>query len=224
LSYIQTTCKHRKPPSPTLISLSNSSLSSNDSYGWHFQYLTIIGLTLSTLTFTLGSLSDITLSPRLFLLKNMLSITSAPLSVLISTLYWSLWLIDPALVVPPELELPLLPDLSFHAFPSILLVVDLLFLSPPWTVTVLPATGISGVIAFAYWFWIEVCYASNGFYPYPLFELLSTPQRIGLFSLSAGLMVGSTVCLKWLYGRVNGVKVWEGAQMRERPGMVKGEE
>ena len=63
---------------------------SNDSYGWHFQYLTIIGLSLATLTFTFGSLADITLSPRLFLIKNALSMCSAPLEVLISVLYWSL--------------------------------------------------------------------------------------------------------------------------------------
>jgi FAR-17a/AIG1-like protein len=193
----------------------------NASYGWHFQYLTILGLALASLTFLLGSLSDIALSPQLFLLKNILSITSAPIEVLISTLYWGLRAIDPALVVPPELELPLLPDLGFHAAPTALLVVDLLFLSPPWTITAVPAVAVSGVIAFAYWFWIEVCYARNGFYPYPLFEILDTTQRVGLFSVSALLMAGSTVCLKWLYGRVNGLG--EKGQVRERPGMVKGD-
>lgn len=142
-------------------------------------------------------------------------------------------MIDPALVVPPELELPLLPDLGFHAIPSLLLVVDLLFLSPPWTVTALPAVGLSSVIAFAYWFWIEVCYARNGFYPYPLFELLGTEQRVALFTASAALMVGSTMVLKWAYGRVNGLedmglslggKNGVKGVMSERPGKVKGEE
>ncbi len=146
--------------------------------------------------------------------------TSAPLEVLISTLYWSLRLIDPALVVQPELDLPLLPDLGFHAVPSLLLVIDLLFLSPPWTITALPAIGVSGVIAFAYWFWIEVCYAHNGFYPYPLFTMLNRSQRVGLFCGSALLMAGVTVCLKWVFGRVNGLGVDGSA--RERPGRVKG--
>ncbi|ERF75055.1 hypothetical protein EPUS_04837 [Endocarpon pusillum Z07020] len=192
----------------------------NDSYGWHFQYLTIIGLTLATVTFLTASLADITMSPTLFLTKNLLSMTSAPLEVLISTLYWSLRLIDPALVVPPELELPLLPDLGFHAVPSALLAIDLLFLSPPWTITALPAIGVSGAIAFAYWFWLEVCYARNGFYPYPLFAILSTSQRVGLFCGSALLMAGMTVCLKRLYGRLNGFGVR--GSVSERPGMVKG--
>lgn len=62
----------------------------NEAYGWHFQYLTVIGLALSTLTFAVGLLADISLSARLFLLKNLLSICSAPMEVLISVLYWGL--------------------------------------------------------------------------------------------------------------------------------------
>jgi hypothetical protein len=63
---------------------------SNEAYGWHFQYLTVIGLALSTLTFAFALLADLTLSARLFLVKNLLSICSAPMEVLISVLYWSL--------------------------------------------------------------------------------------------------------------------------------------
>lgn len=63
---------------------------SNDAFGWHFQYLTVIGLGLATLTFTLGLLADLTLSPRMFLLKNLLSICSLPMEVLISIMYWTL--------------------------------------------------------------------------------------------------------------------------------------
>jgi FAR-17a/AIG1-like protein len=48
--------------------------------------------------------------------------------------------------------------------PSVLLVLDILFLSPPWTITPLPAIGLSGALAFAYWFWIELCYQNNGWY------------------------------------------------------------
>lgn len=62
----------------------------NDSYGWHMQYLTIIGLSLSAATFAVGLLADLTLSKRLFEMKNMLSVASAPMECLISLLYWSL--------------------------------------------------------------------------------------------------------------------------------------
>jgi hypothetical protein len=65
-------------------------LYSNESFGWHFQFLTIIGLALATITFMFGLLADLSLSPRLFLVKNILSMTSAPLEVLVTLLYWLL--------------------------------------------------------------------------------------------------------------------------------------
>lgn len=178
----------------------------NTSYGWHFQYLTIIGLSLATATFLVGLASDLTLSRRLFLAKNLLSCCSAPMETLVSTLYWGLRLIDPELVVPKDLELPLPADLSFHFVPTFMLLIDLLLLSPPWTISALPALALSLSIAFTYWFWIELCYTRNGFYPYPLFEMLDTKGRVGLFVVSALVMTLSTVVLNWIYARLNGVE------------------
>jgi len=90
-----------------------------------------------------------------------------------------------------------------------------------------PAVAVSGVIAFAYWGWVEICYARNGFYPYPLFEMLSTAERVALFGGSAALMAAATVGCKRAYGWVNGLggdgKGVKGpVRQGERPGMVKG--
>jgi FAR-17a/AIG1-like protein len=63
---------------------------------------------------------------------------------------------------------------------------------------------------------------SNRRYPYPIFELLSTPGRIGLFSLSATLMALNTMTLKWLYGRVNGFGTSEAPT--SKPGDIKKDE
>lgn len=134
----------------------------NDSYGWHYQYLTILGLTVAFGTFIFGLLADITLSPQLFHIKNTLSLCSAPLEVLISILYWGISAIDKELLVPPEIDISSFADISFHAMPSILLTVDLLFLSPPWTIRALPAMGLSSVIAVGYWAWVEQCFKYNG--------------------------------------------------------------
>ena len=82
----------------------------------------------------------------------------------------------------------------------------------------LPALGLSAFIAFGYWFWIEQCYAYNQFYPYPIFDVLSTPGRVGLFAASAGLMALATGALVWLYGVVNGREA-----RRARSGNVKGQ-
>ena len=84
-------------------------------FGGDYQFLTIIGLAVATATFAVGLLADLTLSPRLFAIKNVLSVCSAPLEVLVSVLYWGLCAIDRSLVVPPELALPLLPDLYVTA-------------------------------------------------------------------------------------------------------------
>ena len=59
--------------------------------------------------------------------------------------------------------------------PSALLVLDILFLSPPWTITPIPAIGLSAAIAFAYWFWIELCYQNNGWYVFLPSPLSSIP-------------------------------------------------
>lgn len=116
--------------------------------------------------------------------------------------------------MPKELALPIESDLSFHLIPTVMLLIDLLLLSPPWTISLVPALGLSSAIAFGYWFWIELCYTKNGFYPYPLFNVLDQTQRVGLFAGSAVVMTLSTVILKWLYTKINGI---EG---RSQPGQV----
>ena len=96
----------------------------NLSFGWHLQFLTIIGLSLSTVTFIFGLIADLTstalskspslnsdppaiaLSEHLFRLKNYLALVAAPIEVTISVLYWTLKAIDGKLLVPPDLPLP----------------------------------------------------------------------------------------------------------------------
>lgn len=175
-------------------------------FGGHFQFLTIIGLALALCTFVVGFLADVTLSSRLFKLKNILSVCSAPLEVLISILYWGLCAIDKSLVVPPDMVLNFLPDFGFHAAPALFLATDLLILSPPWAIHGFAALALSECLAFLYWFWVEYCFSRNGWYPYPIFDILNTWQRVLLFTFSASLMTGSTMLLKWTYGKINGIE------------------
>ncbi|KAL8764472.1 MAG: hypothetical protein Q9203_007113 [Teloschistes exilis] len=181
-----------------------SSLFDNEAYGWHFQYLTIIGLLLATLSFTFGSLADITSSQGLFRLKNAFSLVATPLEVLVSILYGGLTLVDKELVIPQEFQMGLLPDIGFHALPALVLTIDFLFLSPPWTISSRQALIMSTTFAFAYWFWVEQCYRHNGWYPYPIFAALTTPWRIMLFTFSGALMTASMEALKLVYSKING--------------------
>ncbi|KAL8932050.1 MAG: hypothetical protein Q9211_006558 [Gyalolechia sp. 1 TL-2023] len=170
----------------------------NDSYGWHFQYLAIIGLALATIVFFLGSLADVTSSYRLAHYKNAVSVVATPLEVIISILYVGLVSVDKELVIR-------LPDISLHAVPSILLTIDYLILSPPWTISSSQSLTWSTALAFTYWIWVEQCYRNNGWYPYPVFDALTTPWRVVLFAFSGLLMAGSTASLNFVYGALNGV-------------------
>lgn len=80
------------------------------------------------------------------------------------------------------------------------------------------------MIAFLYWFWIELCYSRNGtstvspiiiqliplillgFYPYPIFSLLNTTQRIGLFGASGFAMWAAGAGIRWCYRVLNGIE------------------
>lgn len=120
--------------------------------------------------------------------------------------------IDEKLVLPDWApRLPLHTDLSFHAIPALSLVIDLLFFSPPYTMAFLPALALSGCIAFGYWFWIERCYQFNNFYPYPIFEMLGTVERVGcdpvnhhlcLYVTDNVIVYSPSPRLSWLWPRV----------------------
>jgi len=99
-------------------------------------------------------------------------------------------------------------DFGFHVIPSAALVIDLLFFSPPYTITALPATVLAIVLTFGYWFWIELCYSHNRFYPYPIFEMLSMPYRVLLFANSSFIFFVALWGLKRLYRAVNGKEMF----------------
>ncbi|KAF3912065.1 hypothetical protein ABW21_db0202360 [Orbilia brochopaga] len=169
----------------------------------------IIGLSLASITFVLGLLSDVLLSPKLFAWKNLFSVCGAPMEVLIAILYWGISSIDRTLVVPPEIHIDAVTDVAFHLAPPVLMFLDLMLLSPPWTIKALPAFALSGSIAVGYWAWVNYCYSYNGYYPYPLFELLDTRTRAMLFAGSAATMALMTLALKSVYGALNGFEAME---------------
>ncbi len=133
-----------------------------DAYGGHYQFLTVIGLALATLTFAAGLVSDVTLSPAAFAAKNALSVASAPLEVLVALMYWSIRTIDRTLLAPEGFELHWVPDVGMHLVPAVMLFVDLALLSPPWTVSAYAAMALSMAGAFLYWGWVEFCFSKNG--------------------------------------------------------------
>ncbi|KAF3005861.1 hypothetical protein E8E13_009002 [Curvularia kusanoi] len=211
----------------------------SSSYGWHLQFLTIIGIAISTVCFTFGLLADITSSSTsppassasppsatfssfCFAAKNYLSLIAAPIEIVISILYWGLRAIDTGLVVPPDMPLPPLgADLCFHLVPAVVLTLDAILLSPPWPSSpvnpdaALWTLATSTGFVFAYWWWIEICFSHNGFYPYPIFGLLSTAERVGLFTMSGVIMWVVGEVLRVVYAFVNGEELTVASEKRQ---------
>ena len=134
----------------------------NVAYGWHFQFLTILGLAAALLCSVLGIVADLTLSSVPFQAKNFVSVVATPLEVVVSILYWSLHLIDPTLLFDGEFQMPLHVDVGFHLYPAVFLALDLVLLSPPWTIPAYGVMLLSTGIAFSYWYWVELCFSYNG--------------------------------------------------------------
>jgi FAR-17a/AIG1-like protein len=121
-------------------------------------------------------------------------------------LYWSIHFYDRTLLVDPKIapQLPPLDDMGFHLFPTLLLMVDTLFFSPPWETHALSALMYFSVFGFGYWMWVEHCFTHNKFYPYPLLQLLDSNQRALLFTFATLLCWSSFLTVRSLYRIVNG--------------------
>ncbi|PKK53896.1 hypothetical protein CI102_1367 [Trichoderma harzianum] len=158
-------------------------------FGWHFQYITNIGLGLSTISFALGALADITSSSTIFKIKNTLSVLGAPLEVTVTILYWGIVAMGRSLIVQAGFKLPLLLNLGFHLAPAIFQSLDYILFSPPWT---LSTSGLAALI--------EI----DASYPYPLLEVLNTPQQLLLHSLTGMLVFASSCILNRAYTKANG--------------------
>ncbi|KAG6007840.1 hypothetical protein E4U21_005426 [Claviceps maximensis] len=133
-------------------------------HGSYFQFLTVLGLTLSLSVFILAAIADIFRSTTLYRWKNSISIVATPLEVLISSLYWGICAIDASLLVESGLEIGMLMDLALHLAPAVFLSLDFLMFSPPWTISVSGTILVNTASAFAYWYWVEICFSKNGWF------------------------------------------------------------
>ncbi|CEI70835.1 hypothetical protein FVEN_g688 [Fusarium venenatum] len=174
------------------------------SFGWYFQLLTVVGLALSLVTFSLGLIADLAPGSIISEAKDAIAVLATPLEVLIAVLYWSIRMHDPSLLMPEDLIIDPLPDLGFHLVPAVLLILDFVLWSPRATITTRSMMSLSTVLAVVYWCWIELCFYKNGWYPYPMMDQLSAIQRVVVFVASAGLLTASSSALQCVHGKVHG--------------------
>ncbi|OLL22756.1 UPF0641 membrane protein [Neolecta irregularis DAH-3] len=151
----------------------------NDSFGGHFQFLTIIGLVAAAVGFTAALLADISGSFQLFKIKNYISIISTPLACLVSLLYWTIIAVNKEMMLPPEIIEKMTPtrDFGLHLSPLIFLTIDFLLFSPPWAINTKTAFYIHFSLGQGYFRWIQYCQKQNGWWAYPFLENMTMMQR-----------------------------------------------
>ncbi|KAF9764843.1 UPF0641 membrane protein [Nosema granulosis] len=148
-------------------------------------------LTNMCLYFTVGTLV-VGMSVRYFSCKglvvsyiNLVSVV-LPLELLVTVLFWTLFLIDPTLVRDKDLyeqgvRVDLLSDLSMHLFPFIALLLE------QYDIKIVREK--SHVLFFSIFcvFYFLLCLAfsrANGFWVYPILDKLSPVGKIMLFAFS----------------------------------------
>ncbi|KAK9898777.1 hypothetical protein P389DRAFT_193797 [Cystobasidium minutum MCA 4210] len=169
-----------KTPSPIANFIQNQ-------YGTWYQFLTVLGLCCAMGSMAVATLKDLLPQVKAFdVVKNSLGIVSVPLEGLISVLYWGLRAYDPKLLVPPDprYQIPLVMDLSLHALPALLLWIDFLFLSPPFSAASSPIL-LSSLLTTGYACWMEHCARINGNFPYPFLGDMQPLARAAFYSACA---------------------------------------
>ncbi|ORY79927.1 FAR-17a/AIG1-like protein, partial [Protomyces lactucae-debilis] len=173
----------------------------SSAYGWHFQFLTILTLTIAYIQFMLACLHDLTGNETILELKQILLLIAGPVELLISVLWWGLKLVDPTLLIPEELlkVFPLSADLSMHANPAILLLIEIFFVSDALEHSTTTAAAIYAAYGTGYLVWLEHCAKMNGFYAYPMLGLMTQGQRIATFAGATAFAFASLLVVKQVY-------------------------
>jgi len=176
------------------------SASINSQYGTHFQYLTIQGLGFACLTMLVGLLGDF--FPAVTVIrtaKRALFIVAMPIATMVSSIYWTLLLIWPHLIIhaaPSEaLEsfmLPMRIDLCLHALPCLALLTDFMVFERKYgrSVIVYAAPLLTLLYTVSYAWWVELCATHNEKFPYPF--LTFNPFEVRVF------IYGGVGALAWV--------------------------
>ncbi|KAH8106738.1 FAR-17a/AIG1-like protein [Cristinia sonorae] len=171
--------------------------------GGHFQFLTIQGLLVAFVTMVLSMLAD--LVPVLSLIKRAkraVFMIAMPLAVVISTIYWTLLLAFPHLILRPDMEgesepsssskasqfarIPVQMDLALHAVPAISLLLDFFLLERKYTNKQAIYGGFFVAAASGLWYawWVEECAKFNGIFPYPFLTFSPFHIRVVIYSVA----------------------------------------
>ncbi|WVQ71396.1 hypothetical protein IAR50_000930 [Cryptococcus sp. DSM 104548] len=182
-------------------------------YGGFWQYLTILGLTMSGATMLLAGVQDLLPNISLIrLVKRTFLLISLPVEFIITSIYWSLIIFAPHLMLPPTdpavphganqgapssstaeptlFRIPLWMDISMHFLPGLALLLEFFLLETkyrkPFSTSI--AFTLAGVFGTAYGGWVEHCAEKNGgVFPYPFLTILPFVGRVAVYAGATGV-------------------------------------
>ncbi|EIN07454.1 hypothetical protein PUNSTDRAFT_89781 [Punctularia strigosozonata HHB-11173 SS5] len=167
--------------------------------GGHLQFLTIQGLGAAFLCQSISALSDIMPSVTVLAkLKRNLFMIAMPIAVVISSIYWTLLLLFPALIlqrdaseleptssseVPELLRIPVSMDLALHAVPAVTLLFDFYLFETKFSSYEVKQRATIVAATWCLWYssWVEYCASYNGSFPYPFLTENPFPVRCGIY-------------------------------------------
>ncbi|KAJ7285965.1 FAR-17a/AIG1-like protein-domain-containing protein [Mycena rebaudengoi] len=177
-------------------------------YGGHFQFLTIQGLAIAWLTTLVGLAADfLPAMTGLRAIKRSLFIVAMPVATIVSSIYWTLILLFPRLIlreIPSQETLDFLPlriDLALHAAPCLSLLADFIIFEQKYSRTeiVYVAPVLTMLCTAWYGWWVERCGSKNGTFPYPFLTENPLEIRMRIYAGAACLAYVSFYALNMLH-------------------------
>ncbi|KAG9318810.1 FAR-17a/AIG1-like protein [Chiua virens] len=180
--------------------------------GGYFLFLTNQGLVIAWLYMVVSLFCDIfpSVVATVRHVKKALLMISMPLEFVISTIYWSLLIFLPHLILPAERaveggfrRLDIKTDLALHAAPLLSLLIDFFAFESKFSKTSVRKVAPLIVVAFSIWYasFVEYCATFNGNFPYPF--LMHSPffVRVLIYASAAGIALGCFRALNTLHAQ-----------------------
>ncbi|KAL1928177.1 hypothetical protein VTP01DRAFT_3093 [Rhizomucor pusillus] len=175
-------------------------------FGGIFQFLTMIGLTMATLSFALKVLRSLVPGFLTGLHKTVVYVAT-PLEGLITLLYWPMIFYSRDMLAHQETPfmLPLVPDMSLHFWPAVVLWADFLIFDIEFQRSK-QHVAIIYIFSLVYFFWTWYCFSRNGFWPYPFLAQLSHYARAMLFMFCGNVCIGVYEFGAFVHKKIHGRK------------------
>ncbi|KAG6333414.1 hypothetical protein ID866_5676 [Astraeus odoratus] len=189
--------------------------------GGHLQYLTIQALVGAWGYMGLCLIWDLFPPVRLvqsvWVVKRMLLMVVLPLAFVVTSIYWSLYIFFPSLILRPEVSVvgepttanvtpklvrpPFHVDVAMHISPFATLLIEFLAFERKFSHVHLNTFAPLAMLFYgvSYACWVEYCAAHNGVFPYPFLTLNPLNGRVVVYACVTTLAFGSLRLLNLLH-------------------------